>query len=70
MDAAKAFALGADMVASARIILQELDKSGVKGVIALIESWISSVKNVMYLTASESLKQLQKNKLIRKELLY
>ncbi len=61
MDAAKALALGSDVVASARIILQCLDQSGIAGVEKLILSWFDTVKKVMYLTNSRSLNQLKKN---------
>ncbi|RJP66591.1 MAG: type 2 isopentenyl-diphosphate Delta-isomerase [Ignavibacteriales bacterium] len=61
MDAAKALALGSDVVASARIILQCLDQSGIAGVEKLILSWFDTVKKVMYLTNSRSLNQLRKN---------
>ena len=69
MDAAKAFALGADYVASARIILKELDKAGVDGVIKLIQEWFSVLRNIMFLTGSDSLKEFRKNKISKKELL-
>ena len=70
LDAAKAFALGADITASARIILQELNKSGVEGVIKLIKDWFGIIKQVMYLTGSKSIAELQRSKIIRKEKLY
>jgi isopentenyl-diphosphate delta-isomerase len=70
IDAAKAFALGADLVASARIILIELDKNGIEGVKMLIENWFEDIKKIMFLTGSGNLKLLRKNKLPRKELLY
>lgn len=70
VDAAKAFALGADFVASARIILREMDANGVHGVKNLIMSWFDTIRKIMFLTGSNSLKDLRKNKLIRKELLY
>lgn len=70
VDAAKAFALGADFVASARIILRELDASGVNGVKNLITNWFETIRKIIFLTGSKSLKDLRKNKLIRKELLY
>ena len=70
MDTVKALALGADIVASARIILQTLDKSGIEGVKDLITSWFDFVKSVMFLTGSKSLSDLRKNKLILKEKLY
>jgi len=70
VDAAKAFALGADYVASARTILKELDSSGVDGVKNLIASWFETIRKIMFLTGSKSLKELRKNKIIRRELLY
>ena len=70
VDAAKAFALGADFVASARIILRELDANGVNGVKNLITDWFETIRKIMFLTSSESLKDLRKNKLIRRELIY
>jgi isopentenyl-diphosphate delta-isomerase len=70
VDAAKAFALGADFVASARIILKQLDAIGVEGVINLITGWFETIKKIMFLTGSESLKDLKKNKLLRRELIY
>jgi len=69
-DAAKAFALGADVVASARIILQVLKRSGVNGVVKLIEDWFEDIKKIMFLTGSNSIYELQKNKIMRKEKLY
>jgi len=70
IEAAKAFALGADLVASARIILKELDLKGREGVKNLITNWFEDIKRVMFLTGSESINDLRKDKLIRKELLY
>ncbi|MGB5288760.1 MAG: alpha-hydroxy-acid oxidizing protein [Ignavibacteriaceae bacterium] len=70
VDAAKALALGADFVASARIILKELDANGIDGVKTLVTSWFETIKKIMFLTGSKSLKDFKKNKLIRKELLY
>ncbi|MFO7448100.1 MAG: type 2 isopentenyl-diphosphate Delta-isomerase [Ignavibacteriaceae bacterium] len=66
-DAAKAFALGADITASARIILQELHKSGPDGVQQLITGWFEIIRKVMFLTGSGTLKELRKNKLVKKE---
>jgi isopentenyl-diphosphate delta-isomerase len=70
VDAAKAFALGADYVASARTILKELDTSGVDGVKNLIIGWFETIRKIMFLTGSKSLKELRKNKIMRRELLY
>jgi isopentenyl-diphosphate delta-isomerase len=69
-DAAKALALGADMVASARIILQTLNKEGVGGVKKLIVSWFDFIKSVMFLTGSKSISELQDKKIILKEKLF
>ncbi|HEX2960947.1 MAG TPA: type 2 isopentenyl-diphosphate Delta-isomerase [Ignavibacteriales bacterium] len=70
MDAAKAIALGADMTASARTVLQKLNKDGIQGVKDLVTDWFNTVKNVMYLTGSESPDELRNQKLINKEELY
>ncbi len=68
-DAAKAIALGADVVASARVILLELKTNGIEGVQKLISNWFDDIKKIMYLTGSKSLKALKKNKIMRKDLL-
>jgi len=70
VDAAKAFALGADYVASARIILKSLDGNGIEGVKNLVHSWFETIRKIMFLTGSNSLKDLRKKKLIRRELFY
>jgi isopentenyl-diphosphate delta-isomerase len=68
-DAAKAFALGADIVASARIILQELDKNDVEGVKIMITGWFDIIGDILFLTGSQKLTELR-NKIILKEKLY
>lgn len=70
LDAAKAFALGADLVGSARMILQTLNKSGIEGVKNLIQSWFEFIKSIMFLTGSQLLSDLSKNKIILKEKFY
>ncbi len=70
VEAAKALALGADIVASARIILQELNRNGAEGVVKLVNQWFDTVRKIMYLTGSASLQELRKNKIIEKEKLY
>ncbi len=70
VDLAKAYSLGADIAASARIILQTLEKSEVDGVCNLITSWFETVRKIMFLTGSGSIKDLRKKKLVRKEKLY
>jgi isopentenyl-diphosphate delta-isomerase len=70
IDAAKAFALGADIVGSARTILQTLNKYGVEGVKNLVRDWFDFVRSVMFLTGSKSISDLQRDKLILKEKIY
>lgn len=65
IDIAKSLALGANLTASARIILQKVMEDNSEGVITLIKDWFDTVKNVMFLTGSATIKELQKNKLIR-----
>ena len=70
ISAAKALALGADLIASARTVLKKLDKNGIEGVKELIDKWFEDIKKIMFLTGSKNLNQLKRNKLIRKELIY
>ena len=67
---AKSIALGADLTASARPIIQELQKNDIEGVVNLIENWFSTVKKIMYLTGCDKIKDLQKVDLLRKAELY
>lgn len=69
-DCAVAFALGSDIIASARIILQTLMKQGDDSVRNLIIDWFEYLKKVMYLTGSKNLTELKKNKVIKKEFLF
>jgi isopentenyl-diphosphate Delta-isomerase len=69
-DLAIAFALGSDIVASARIILQTLINQNEEAVLKLIVNWFEHLKKIMYLTGSHNLTQFKKNKLIKKELLF
>ena len=70
-DVAIALALGSDLVASARIILQTLMKyDGEEAVKKLIVDWFEHLKKVMFLTGSQNLSELKKDKLIKKELLF
>ena len=69
-DLAVAFALGSDVVASARIILQTLMKNDEDSVKKLIVNWFEYLKKVMFLTGSKNLNQLKKNKLIKKKELF
>lgn len=63
IEAAKAIALGSDIIASARIILQTLDSKGVDGVENLVKDWFDIIKKIMFLTGASTLKDLRKNKL-------
>lgn len=65
-----AFALGADLAASARIILQTLMKNGEEEVIRLILNWFEYLKKVMFLTGSRNLSELKNKKIIKKEELF
>lgn len=66
-DAAKALALGADLVASARIILQTLDKSGTEGVVEMISNWFDHIRKIMFLTGAQTITAFQKNRIIKSE---
>jgi isopentenyl-diphosphate delta-isomerase len=70
IEIAKSIALGADITASARIILRAVVRNGVDGVVNLIQSWFDDVKKIMYLTGAQKLDQLKQNKLTRKSELY
>jgi len=70
VNIAKAIALGADLTGSARIILQEVMKHDVEGVIKLIQSWFLTVKKIMYLTGCDKIKTLNQTGLIRKQEMY
>ncbi|MEO8231368.1 MAG: type 2 isopentenyl-diphosphate Delta-isomerase [Ignavibacteriota bacterium] len=69
-DLAMAFAMGSDITASARIILQTLIKNDEEAVKKLIVNWFQHLKKIMYLTGSQNLLQFKKDKLIKKELLF
>lgn len=66
VDIAKSISLGADLTASARIILKEIMFNGIESTISLINNWFSDVKKIMFLTGSQNIKQLQKVKLLKK----
>ena len=70
VDMAKTFALGADIAGSARTVLIKLKENGAEGVVNMIVDWFEIVKKIMFLTGSSSIKELAKNKIIRKEELY
>jgi isopentenyl-diphosphate delta-isomerase len=59
LDAAKAYALGADMIGSARPVLQRLFADGNKGVLNFIKEWQRSFRGAMFLTGSSGLEGLR-----------
>lgn len=69
MEMAKAFALGSDITASARIILQTLINRGEEDVIKMIKDWFTVLSKVMFLTGSKNLKELKTNKIFTREAL-
>ncbi len=59
LDAAKCVALGSDLVASARVFLIELHRSGQKGLKKMIASWEEDLRSAMFLTGSRTLDDLR-----------
>ncbi|MFZ5947927.1 MAG: type 2 isopentenyl-diphosphate Delta-isomerase [Stygiobacter sp.] len=70
IEIAKSIALGADLSASARIILKEIINKDVDSVKNLIINMFNDVKKIMYLTGCQNLKELKKIKLIKKSELF
>lgn len=69
-DIAKSIALGADMTASARIVLKEIMNNGIEITKKIINTWFEDVKKIMFLTGAKNIKELQKIKLIKKSELF
>jgi isopentenyl-diphosphate delta-isomerase len=59
LDAAKCFALGADLVASARPVLQALARGGAAGAHRFMDAWVLELKSAMFLTGARTLTDLQ-----------
>ena len=59
VDAAKCHALGADLVASARPVLQALHRGGAAGARSFMDSWAFELKSAMFLTGARTLAELQ-----------
>ncbi len=59
IDAAKCLAMGADLVASARIFLVELKRSGRNGLRTLIAAWEQELRAAMFLTGSRTVAELR-----------
>jgi isopentenyl-diphosphate delta-isomerase len=60
VEIAKCIALGADLAASARPILQALDRGGRTGVRELLAGWGRELRAVMFLTGSRTIDDLQR----------
>jgi isopentenyl-diphosphate Delta-isomerase len=59
LAAAKCIALGADLAATARPLLQALHKKGPKGLAAYLMHWERELKAAMFLTGSRTIQALQ-----------
>ncbi|MBI9072716.1 MAG: type 2 isopentenyl-diphosphate Delta-isomerase [Melioribacteraceae bacterium] len=64
-EIAKAIALGADVTASARIVLKTLAETGVDKTVLLIENWFKTLKEIMYLTGCQTLKEFKNVNMIK-----
>ncbi len=64
LEAAKAFALGADVIAAARPMLQVLMASGRKGLSVCLDRWINEFKGTMFLVGAPSLEHLRQAPLV------
>lgn len=69
-DCAKAITLGADISASAGIILKEVVANGVEGVNNLLLNWFAAIKKIMYLTNCKNIADLKNVDLLKKEELF
>jgi len=69
-ELAKSLVLGADIAASARIVLVELINNGLENLILMLKFWFENVKKIMYLTGSNNLEEFHKLKLIIKDKLF
>ena len=65
LEAAKAFALGADVIAVARPMLKVLMSSGKKGLSDRLDRWIHEFKGTMFLIGAATLKQLRQASLVQ-----
>jgi len=63
-DAAKCIALGADVAASARPMLQALYRDKKNGLRNLIHQWLQELRGVMFLTGCASIAELQRARLV------
>jgi isopentenyl-diphosphate Delta-isomerase len=66
MEAATALALGADIVASARPLLQMLIENGQDALRAMLLGWHYQLRSVMFLTGTASIQELQRIPLVER----
>jgi isopentenyl-diphosphate delta-isomerase len=59
IDAAKCFAFGADLVASARPVLQALHRGGLQGARRFMDTWAFELRSAMFLTGARTLADLR-----------
>ncbi len=67
VECAKAMALGADMTASARPMLQALFQGGKKSFREKLHQWKREFQGAMFLTGVKTIKELQRGKVIQKK---
>lgn len=67
LDAAKCLASGADLVASARPVLQALHEKGPAGLRSFVASWDFELKSTMFLTGARTIPDLQRVSLRRRQ---
>lgn len=60
LEAAKAMALGADLTASARPMLQVLTTAGNKGLSTHLQQWIKEFKGTMFLVGASTIEELKR----------
>ncbi|HUI09937.1 MAG TPA: type 2 isopentenyl-diphosphate Delta-isomerase [Bacteroidota bacterium] len=65
LDVARCLALGADIAASARPLLEALARGGRKGLSALIARWALELRGAMFLTGSARVADLRAAQLVR-----
>lgn len=64
-EAAKALALGAHLVGSARPILEVFTRGGTQAIVDLIREWEMQVRQWMFLTGSKDLESLRRRAILR-----
>jgi isopentenyl-diphosphate Delta-isomerase len=67
LDSAKCFAMGADLVASARPVLTALHSGGTRGARKFIDAWAMELRATMFLTGARTIADLQHVPLRRAE---